>query len=81
MSVQDIVIHEIRRVAEEHKKKLAPLDRDAELLSVGLDSLCFAILVARLEERLDIDPFSASDDFVLPVTIGDFIDLYDRALF
>lgn len=79
MSVQDIIFEEIRHVAEEHHVKLAPFDRNSELLAIGLDSLCFAVLVARLEERLDIDPFGASDDFVLPVTVGDFADLYARA--
>ncbi len=79
MSVQEAVVEEIRRVAAEQKKALAPVDRNAALLSIGLDSLCFAILVARLEERFDFDPFSATDDFVLPVTVGDFIDLYEHA--
>jgi acyl carrier protein len=79
MSTQEVVIDEIKRVAAEQKKTLAPLDRDSELLSIGLDSLCFAILVARLEERFDFDPFSAGDDFVLPVTVGDFVDLYEHA--
>jgi acyl carrier protein len=80
MSIHDVIIDEIRRVAEEHKKTLAPLDWNVELLSVGLDSLCFAVLVARLEERLDVDPFATTDDFALPVTIGDFVELYDHAL-
>ena len=30
---------------------------DLVLLDSGLDSLCFAILVARLEDELGVDPF------------------------
>jgi acyl carrier protein len=31
------------------------------LLETGLDSLCFAIIVARLEDELGVDPFSVDD--------------------
>jgi acyl carrier protein len=44
----------------------------------GLDSLGFAIVVARLEDALGIDPFSASNDGQYPVTFGDFIQLYEK---
>jgi acyl carrier protein len=56
-----------------------PLTDDAILLNTGLDSLCFAILVARLEDRLGVDPFSASDDIAFPVTLGDFVRVYENA--
>jgi len=45
----------------------------------GLDSLCFAIVVARLEDALGYDPFSASNDVEFPVTFGDFIKFYENA--
>jgi acyl carrier protein len=80
MSVKTIVLQEITRVASEQKKVLAPLHDDSPLLTLGLDSLCFAILVARLEERLGIDPFSLSDEVALPVTLADLIGLYEHAL-
>jgi len=44
-----------------------------------LDSLGFAILVARLEEQLGLDPFTDSDDVSYPVTLGDFIRFYEIA--
>ena len=47
------------------------------LLDSGLDSLCFAILVVRLEQRLGFDPFSAAEDVYFPVTFGDFVRFYD----
>ncbi|MEO6779710.1 MAG: acyl carrier protein, partial [Bradyrhizobium sp.] len=48
------------------------------LLDSGFDSLCFAILVAQLEDDLGLDPFS-SEQVEFPVTLGDFIKLYEHA--
>ena len=47
-------------------------------MGTGLDSLAFAIVVARLEDALGIDPFSAADNAEFPVTFGDFIRMYER---
>jgi acyl carrier protein len=69
----------MRKVADEQSKKLAPLTDDLVLLDSGLDSLCFAVLVARLEDKLGVDPFTASDDVAFPVTLQDFVQVYDRA--
>lgn len=80
MNVRDTVLDEMARVAEEQNKAMQPLSDDAPLLTIGLDSLCFAILVARLEEKLGTDPFSASDEVALPVTLGDLIRFYEHAL-
>jgi len=76
--MREAIIAEIKAIAQEHDKKLAPLSDDLALLDSGLDSLCFAILVARLEDRFGVDPFSASDEAVFPVTLGDFIGLYQK---
>jgi hypothetical protein len=35
------------------------------------------MLVMRLQDALGFDPFSNSDDVCLPVTLGDFISLYE----
>ena len=80
MSSREKIIEEMRRVAREQKKTLEPLHDATPLLDVGLDSLCFAILVARLEESLGVDPFSQSDDVALPATVGDLVDFYDHVL-
>jgi acyl carrier protein len=66
-------------VAREQNKTLAPLSDDLGLLETGLDSLCFAIVVARLEDRFGVDPFSAEDEIEFPVTVGDFVRLYANA--
>ena len=77
MTARLTIIQNIQQVAMEQNKALSPLTDDMRLLETGLDSLCFAILVARLEDKLGFDPFTASDDVEFPVTLGDFIDAYD----
>jgi acyl carrier protein len=79
MSTKATITAEIQKVAEEQKIILMPLKDDLILLDSGLDSLCFAILVARLEDSLGVDPFSASDDVSFPVTLGDFVKAYENA--
>ena len=80
MSVRDTILGEMKRIAVEQKKTLGPLDDQAALMTCGLDSLGFAVLVARLEEQLGTDPFSAADEVALPVTIGDLVHFYEQAL-
>jgi hypothetical protein len=79
MTTKLIITSEIEKVASEQQIRLAPLSDDLVLLDSGLDSLCFAILVARLEDTLGVDPFTASDDVSFPVTLGDFVKAYDNA--
>ena len=78
--VRTTILDEMKRVAVEQKLTLGPLDDGTSLLRTGLDSLGFAILVARLEEQLGVDPFSAADDVVFPVTLGELVSFYERAL-
>ncbi len=79
MSIRSVVLSEIQTVATEQKKTLAPLNDESPLLNLGLDSLCFAILVARLEEKLERDPFASADEIEFPVTVGDLVNLYEHA--
>ncbi len=79
MSIKAIVISEIQQIAADNNKSLPPLTDDLVLLDSGLDSLAIAILVARLEERLEFDPFTESNDVAYPVTLGDFIRFYEHA--
>jgi len=79
MSIRLTITSQIEQVADEQKIKLPPLTDGLVLLDSGLDSLCFAILVARLEDSLGIDPFTASDDVYFPVTLGDFVRVYENA--
>lgn len=77
MSVRTTIAAQFEQVAAEQKRKLAPLSDDLKLLDSGLDSLSFALIVARLEEALGFDPFDASDEVRFPVTFSDFVKLYE----
>jgi len=79
MSIRSDIAALFTEVAREQRKTLATLSDGLGLLDTGLDSLCFAIIVARLEDRLGVDPFSAEDEVQFPVTVGDFITLYEQA--
>lgn len=54
------------------------LEDDTVLLDSGLDSLGFAILVARLEEELGFDPFVEMEEAVYPTTFGEFVAIYEN---
>ena len=79
MNIRTTVINIITSVAEEQNKTLLPLVDDLSLTDSGLDSICMAIIVAQLEDELALDPFSESDDLILPFTIGDLIQMYENA--
>jgi acyl carrier protein len=79
-SIRTTIISQFEQVATEQRNKLAPLTDDRPLMESGLDSLAFAVVVARLEDTLGIDPFSASQDAEFPVTFGDFVQMYERLL-
>jgi acyl carrier protein len=79
MTVRETILEQIRLIADQQKKTLAPLKDDLPLLDSGLDSLCIAILVANLDDQLGLDPFAAEEEIAFPVTIGDFVRLYENA--
>ena len=78
MSVRATITTQFEEVAREQKRTLSPLTDDLKLLQSGLDSLSFALIVARLEEALGFDPFDSTDDLKFPVTFGDFVKLYEN---
>jgi acyl carrier protein len=79
MSVRSTILAQFEEVAREQEKTLAALSDDTMLLESGLDSLCFAVIVARLEDALGVDPFQTAQDEKFPVTFGDFVKFYENA--
>jgi acyl carrier protein len=77
--VRASIVSQFELVAKEKNQPLPPLSDDLVLLESGLDSLCFAIIVARLEDELGVDPFSADEEIEFPITLGDFIRIYENA--
>ena len=80
MTVRSVIHDQFKQVAQEQAQQLAPLSDDLPLVDSGLDSLCFAILVSRLEIVLGVDPFSESGDAPFPVKLGEFIRFYENAV-
>jgi hypothetical protein len=78
MNIRETIYDHVRIVGEEQSKLLPPLTDDTCLVESGLDSLCIAILIARLDDELSLNPFG-SDDVEVPVTLGDLIRLYENA--
>jgi acyl carrier protein len=80
VNIREKILSEMQTIATSHDRQLAPLADELLLLDSGFDSLCFAILIARLEDELQVDPFSATDEIAFPNTLGDMIKLYERAV-
>jgi hypothetical protein len=77
--MKDKIIAIIQELAAESGWKIvSDLNDETMLLESGLDSLGFAILVARLEEELRYDPFSMMDEPFYPRTLGEFVTIYER---
>ena len=81
MSHKAVILENIKRVAIEQSCSLAPLSDDLALEESGLDLLCWAIIMARLESCLGFDPFTSDGDVYFPVTLGDFIKAYEHKAF
>lgn len=78
MNVQEDIVRTMREVADESGKELTEdLNPETVLLQSGLDSLDFAIMVARLEDEWGDDPFAAMDEPVYPVTLADLFGVYE----
>ncbi len=78
-NVRSEITTQFKQVALEHGIHLAPLTDDLALLDSGLDSLCFATVLARLEAELGVDPVSAFEDAVFPMSFGEFVRCYENA--
>lgn len=75
-NIRSQIMDQFTQVAREQQRSIPPLTDDLQLLESGLDSLCFAIVIARLEDTLGVDPFAA-EDVLFPVTFGEFVSCYE----
>jgi acyl carrier protein len=77
MDLREKIIVTMQEIAHAAGANLVEeLNDETVLLKSGLDSLGFAILVARLEEDLGFDPFTMTDEPIYPSTLGDFVNFY-----
>jgi acyl carrier protein len=79
MDIRTEVLAVCTQVAREQGRRLATLTDRLHLLDSGLDSLCLAVIVARLEQSLGVDPFTTDENLLPPETFGEFVELYERA--
>ena len=80
MTIREAIFSEIRKIGEEQAAQLAPLTDDLKLMDTGLDSLGFAILVTRLEDKLGFDPFTEAGEASYPVTLRDLLNFYEKTV-
>ncbi len=80
MKVREVILDLFFEALESTESSLEcdELTDDTVLLNSGLDSLGFAILVARLEEELEFDPFVEMEEAVYPTTFGEFVAIYEN---
>lgn len=79
MTYHSHIVGLMTEIAESNDLTLvSPLLDETVLLESGLDSLGFAVLVARLEETLGFDPFAQSDIPSYPRTLADFVAMYEQ---
>lgn len=77
-NLRDKITTAIQETANMRGTEMGVLVDETILLESGLDSLGFAILVARLEEELGYDPFVMMDVPVYPRTLSEFVEIYQR---
>ena len=79
MKIEEIIKQTFVQVFIENNpdEEIPSLNKDLVLLDSGLDSLGFAVLVVKLEEKLEFDPFILSETPYYPQTLGDFIKFYE----
>lgn len=76
--LRDKITTAIQETSDLRGTEVVVLEDETVLLESGLDSLGFAILVARLEEELGYDPFVLMDVPVYPRTLIEFVEIYQR---
>lgn len=47
------------------------------ILEIGVDSLTYAVIVARLDREMSLDPFTANPSLPYPKTLEEFIQAYE----
>lgn len=71
---------EIAVVLTEAGREVPPISDSTSLMrgGMGLDSMDFAVLVVRLEQRLNCDPFNSTTLEKFPTTVGELASLYEQ---
>lgn len=77
--INDVIRSQFQEVVESMGLSVKQqLTDDVVLLETGMDSLGFAVLVARLEQEFGYDPFVLLDSPVYPKTFLEFVNIYEQ---
>ena len=74
--IRDVVIDEIKEVFGQEGLIFNEEMLSMGVMDIGVDSLTYAVLVARLQFRLGKDPFTENPELGYPKLLGDFLDAY-----
>ena len=76
--MRDIILGTLEQVFIEEEIPCPEFTDSLVLLESGLDSLAFAVLVAKLEKLLGFDPFLVDTAAYYPRTLGEFVAYYEK---
>ena len=76
IDVREIVLDEIRIVFEQEGVTFNEEMLTRNVMDIGVDSLTYAVLVARLQSRLGQDPYTENPNLGYPKLLGDFLNAY-----
>lgn len=71
------VIKEITEVFSSEGVEFDSTMLSKPVMGIGVDSLAYAILVARLEQKLGRDPFTSNPELGYPELLEDFVKAYE----
>ncbi len=74
--VRAIVIQEIREAFLSEGVMYQDEMLEQETMKIGVDSLTYAVLVARLEQKLGRDPYTENPALGYPHLLIDFVNAY-----
>ncbi len=72
------ILSVVREFFDQNNLEFSEEGLDVPIFDSGLDSLDFAVLVAKLELEFGLDPFSASESAIYPETLRAFVDCYAK---
>ena len=81
MTLREIIIKQLASIVEEYSPVPFPNDvsDDALFDDFWLDSVAYVSLTSRLETELGIVPEEIVSGVAFPETVGEFVELYERA--
>lgn len=77
IDIRNQVIKEIAEVFSAEGVEFDESMLSRPVMEIGVDSLAYAILVARLEQKFGQDPFTTNPELGYPELLEDFVKAYE----